>query len=75
MRHKILVATTNPGKIAELSALLNINAELLGLKEFDGLAEVPETGLACKQSPAGNDSNGAVSHCVRHAETENSPSG
>lgn len=44
MKHKILVATTNPGKIAELKELLNIDAALLSLKDFDGIAELPETG-------------------------------
>ncbi len=44
MTHKILVATTNPGKIAELNELLRINAILMGLKDFDDVAEVPEDG-------------------------------
>jgi len=44
MKHKIMVATTNPGKIAELRELLNTDAVLLSLKDFDGIAEVPETG-------------------------------
>jgi len=44
MKHKILVATTNPGKIAELHELLPTEMTLMGLNDFDAIAEVPETG-------------------------------
>ena len=41
---KILVATTNPGKIAELRAMLDIDVELVGLADFEGIAEIEEDG-------------------------------
>ena len=41
---KILVATTNPGKVAELRAMLDIDVELLGLSDFEGIGEVEEDG-------------------------------
>ena len=41
---KILVATTNPGKIAEIRAMLDFDIEWLGLSDFSDIAEVPETG-------------------------------
>jgi XTP/dITP diphosphohydrolase len=44
MKHKILVATTNPGKIAELHELLPTEMTLMGLNDFGDIAEVPETG-------------------------------
>ncbi len=44
MKHKILVATTNPGKIAELKAMLDIDVELVGLADFEGIAEIEEDG-------------------------------
>jgi XTP/dITP diphosphohydrolase len=44
MKHKILVATTNPGKIAELHELLPAELTLMGLNDFGDIAEVPETG-------------------------------
>ena len=44
MKHKILVATTNPGKIAELHELLPGEITLMGLKDFDAIEEVPEHG-------------------------------
>ena len=44
MKNKILVATTNPGKVTELNELLNIDAELVSLQDFDDMTEVPETG-------------------------------
>jgi XTP/dITP diphosphohydrolase len=46
MKHKILVATTNPGKIAELHELLPSDIILLGLKDFDAIEEVPEHGAS-----------------------------
>jgi XTP/dITP diphosphohydrolase len=42
---KILFATTNPGKIAELSAMLDLNVEWLGLTDFPDVAEIEEDGL------------------------------
>ena len=44
MKRKILVATTNPGKIAELMAMLGDNIEWLGLSHFKGVAEIQEDG-------------------------------
>jgi XTP/dITP diphosphohydrolase len=44
MRRKILVATTNPGKVAELNAMLDVDVELLGLADFEGIAEIEEDG-------------------------------
>lgn len=44
---KILVATTNPGKLAELSTLLGdiaVGIEWVSLREFDTVAEVTEDG-------------------------------
>ena len=41
---KILIATTNPGKIAELTAVLGANIEWLGLSHFKGVAEIQEDG-------------------------------
>jgi XTP/dITP diphosphohydrolase len=41
---RILVATTNPGKVAELEAMLDIDVELMGLSDFSGIAEVEEDG-------------------------------
>jgi len=41
---KILVATTNPGKIAELRAMLGADVEWLSLSDFDKIAEIEEDG-------------------------------
>jgi len=41
---RILVATTNPGKIAELKAMLDVDVELVGLADFQGMAEIEEDG-------------------------------
>ena len=41
---KILVATTNPGKIAELKAMLDIDVELVGLADFEGIDRIVEDG-------------------------------
>jgi XTP/dITP diphosphohydrolase len=43
-RKKILVATTNPGKIAELRALLGADVQWLSLSDFDKIAEIEEDG-------------------------------
>jgi len=45
MRRKIVVATTNVGKIAELSAMLDADVEWLSLGDFDGIEEVAEDGV------------------------------
>jgi XTP/dITP diphosphohydrolase len=52
---KILVATTNPGKIAELTAMLDADVKWLSLADFDDIAEVKENGTtfvenACKKA-------------------------
>jgi len=41
---KILVATTNPGKIAEIRSMLDFDIEWLGLSDFPNVSEVPEQG-------------------------------
>jgi XTP/dITP diphosphohydrolase len=41
---KILVATTNPGKIVELRAMLDLDVGLLGLTDFPGITEIEEDG-------------------------------
>lgn len=41
---KILIATTNPGKMAELSAMLDMDINWASLSDFDGLEEVVEDG-------------------------------
>jgi len=55
MKRKILVATTNPGKIAELRAMLEADVKWLSPADFSDIAEVPEDGLtfvenACKKA-------------------------
>ncbi len=44
MRRKILIATTNPGKIAELRAMLDADVEWLGLNDFEDISEIEEDG-------------------------------
>jgi XTP/dITP diphosphohydrolase len=44
-KHKILVATTNPGKVAELKSLLDADVEWKCLADFGPIAEVEEDGL------------------------------
>ena len=44
-RRKILVATTNPGKIAELRAMLDAEVDWVGLADFPQAPEVEEDGL------------------------------
>ncbi len=44
INNKILVATTNPGKIAELKTMLTLDVELLGLSDFNNTAEIEEDG-------------------------------
>jgi XTP/dITP diphosphohydrolase len=41
---RILVATTNPGKIAEIRVMLGNDPRWLGLAEFGAMAEIPEDG-------------------------------
>jgi XTP/dITP diphosphohydrolase len=43
-RHRVLVATTNPGKIAELRSMLNLDVEWVGLAGFPDINEVKEDG-------------------------------
>jgi XTP/dITP diphosphohydrolase len=43
---KILVATTNPGKIAEIRAMLGDDLEWLGLAELGAMAEIREDGAS-----------------------------
>ena len=44
MFRKILIATTNPGKIAEIRAMLEADVNWLSLSDFPSLAEVEEDG-------------------------------
>ena len=44
MKRKILVATTNPGKAAELRAMLDADVTWLSLADFPGIPEVKEDG-------------------------------
>jgi XTP/dITP diphosphohydrolase len=55
MKRNILVATTNPGKTAELKAMLDADVNWLSLTDFPGIAEVKEDGAtfvenACKKA-------------------------
>jgi XTP/dITP diphosphohydrolase len=55
MEQKILVATTNPGKITELKAMLDLDAQWLDLSYFPEIEEVEEDGHtfaenACKKA-------------------------
>ena len=45
MKRKILVATTNPGKITELRTMLEGDIEWLSLADFEGIGEVEEDGV------------------------------
>jgi len=44
-KRKILVASTNPGKIAELRAMLDFGVEWLGLSDFEEISEIKEDGV------------------------------
>ncbi|MDD5327924.1 MAG: XTP/dITP diphosphatase [Phycisphaerae bacterium] len=44
MKRKILVATTNPGKVAELRAMLDLDIEWAGLSDFPNIQEIDEDG-------------------------------
>ena len=55
MKRKILVATTNPGKMAELSIMLDADVQWLSLSDFNNIAEIEEDGQtfvenACKKA-------------------------
>jgi XTP/dITP diphosphohydrolase len=41
---KIVIATTNPGKFAELKSMLDLNIEWLSLSDFPDIREIPEEG-------------------------------
>jgi XTP/dITP diphosphohydrolase len=41
---QVLIATTNPGKMAELSAMLDMDLAFKSLADFPNLEEVPEDG-------------------------------
>ena len=41
---KILVATTNPGKLAEISAMLDLDIDWLSLANFPNTKEIQEDG-------------------------------
>ena len=43
-RRKILVASTNPGKLGELRAMLDAAVEWVGLGDYSGIKEVKEDG-------------------------------
>jgi len=45
MKREILIATTNPGKIAEIRAMLDVNIEWVGLSDFADIGEIEEDGL------------------------------
>jgi len=44
VRRRILVASSNPGKIAELRAMLGDDVEWVGLAEFPNVSEIKEDG-------------------------------
>jgi XTP/dITP diphosphohydrolase len=44
MKRKILIATTNPGKITEIRAMLDLDIEWVGLSDFANLGEIEEDG-------------------------------
>ena len=50
MVKKILVASTNRGKMAELSAMLEADVEWLTLADFDNIEEVAEDGETFEQN-------------------------
>ena len=47
---KILVATTNPGKIREIHELLGEEIELLSLKDFTQIEEIEEDGITFEEN-------------------------
>ncbi len=44
MKRKLLIATTNPGKKAELSAMLDADVQWVSLADFENVAEIVEDG-------------------------------
>lgn len=50
MKRKILVATTNPGKVAELEAMLDLDVDWLTLADFPNIPEVKEDGTTFKEN-------------------------
>jgi len=44
MEYKILIATTNPGKFAEISAMLDADIQWVSLKDFPDIPEIREDG-------------------------------
>ncbi|AQT70211.1 dITP/XTP pyrophosphatase [Anaerohalosphaera lusitana] len=50
MSRRILVASTNPGKMRELSALLDLDIEWLTLKDFPDVPEVVEDGKTFEEN-------------------------
>jgi XTP/dITP diphosphohydrolase len=55
MKREILVASSNPGKIAELKAMLEGDVKWVGLADFKGIGKVEEDGAtfienACKKA-------------------------
>ena len=46
MKRKILVATTNPGKLAEIRQMLGDDIEWVGLRDFPNIGEIEEDGKA-----------------------------
>jgi XTP/dITP diphosphohydrolase len=43
-QRRILVATTNPGKLTEIKAMLGGDVEWVGLSDFKGIGEIKEDG-------------------------------
>jgi len=43
-RHRILIASSNPGKLAEIRSMLDLPIELVGLEDFPGIDEIEEDG-------------------------------
>ena len=55
MKREIIIASTNPGKAAELSAMLEADVQWLSLADFNGIDQIKEDGLtfvenACKKA-------------------------
>ena len=50
---KILVATTNPGKITELRAMLDLDVQWVGLSDFAGIVEIEEDGASFAENARG----------------------
>jgi len=44
MKRKILIATTNPGKIAEIRAILDSDVQLVALSDFPDVGRIEEDG-------------------------------